>query len=182
MLASSAFLASAAATLPLQDAILSTSVHGEEDPAVESAILVWREISQSTIPANALKHVKKAWDSPVTTSVYQKLLADPHKYANRCSQAQGGGLSTGDWLHAAPITAVGLRLSDETNKMAVGHRLGSTSCQLQTCICGMAMDAKGSHGLSCRKSSPRQIRHAQLNDIVWRAVKKAQNPAVKESV
>ena len=39
---------------------LSKSVHGEEDPAVRSAILVWTEISQSTIPANALKHVQKA--------------------------------------------------------------------------------------------------------------------------
>ena len=77
MLASSAFLASAAATLPLQDAILARSVHGEEDPAVTSEILVWTKISQSTIPANALKHVQKAWDSPVTASVYQKLLVDP---------------------------------------------------------------------------------------------------------
>ena len=78
MLASSAVLTSAAATLPLQDAILSKFVHGEEDPAVRSAILVWTKISQSTIPANALKHVQKAWDSPVTASVYQKLLAGPH--------------------------------------------------------------------------------------------------------
>ena len=46
----------------------------------------------------------------------------------------------------------------------------------------MAVDAKGLHGLFCRNSSPRQIRHAQLNDIVWRAVKKAQYPAVKEPV
>ena len=51
-----------------------------------------------------------------------------------------------------------------------------------TCICGVAVNAKGLHGLSCRKSSPRQIRHAQLNDIVWRSVKKAQYLAVKEPV
>ena len=70
MLASSAFLASAAATLPLQDAILARSVHGEEDQAMRSAILEWTKISQSTIPANALKHVQKPWDSPVTASVY----------------------------------------------------------------------------------------------------------------
>ena len=78
VLAPSAFLASAAATLPLQDAILSRSVHGEDDPAMRSAILVWTEISLSTIPATALKHVQKACDSLVTASIYQKLLADPH--------------------------------------------------------------------------------------------------------
>ena len=72
------FLAQAGAKLPLQDAILSKSVHGEEDPAVRSALLVWTKISQSTIPANALKHIQQAWNSPVTTCVYQKLLANPH--------------------------------------------------------------------------------------------------------
>ena len=44
------------------------------------------------------------------------------------------------------------------------------------------VDAQGIYGLSCRKSAPRQIRHAQMNDIIWRSVKKAQYPAVKESV
>ena len=76
MLASSAFLASSAAMLSLQNAIISKS--GEDDPAVKSAFIVWTEISQSTIPANALKHVQKAWDSPMTASVYQTLLVDPH--------------------------------------------------------------------------------------------------------
>ena len=44
------------------------------------------------------------------------------------------------------------------------------------------VDAQGLHGLSCRKSAPRQIRHAQMNDIVWRSMKNAQYPAVKEPV
>ena len=51
MLVSSTFLVSAAAMLPRQDAILSKSVHGEEDPEVKSAIVVWSKISQSTIPS-----------------------------------------------------------------------------------------------------------------------------------
>ena len=161
MLASSAFLASAVATLPLQDAILARSVHGEEDPAMRLAILVWMKISQSTIPANALKHVQKALDSPVTASVYQKLLADPHNTPIDAARLRAvASEHAGDWLDAAPLTAVGLRLSDEAIRVAVGHRLGSTTCQPHTCICGVAVDSKGLHGLSCRKSSPRQIRHA----------------------
>ena len=44
------------------------------------------------------------------------------------------------------------------------------------------VDAQGLHGLSCRKSAPRQIRHAQMNDIIWRSVKKAQYPTVKKPV
>ena len=124
MLASSVFLASAAATLPLQDAILARSLHGEEDLAMSSAILVWTKISQSTIPANALKHVHKAWDSPVTAFVDQKLLADSHNTPIDAARLMAvASENAADWLHAAPITAVGLRLSDEAIRFAVGHRL-----------------------------------------------------------
>ena len=128
-------------------------------------------------------HVQKAWDSPVTASVYQKRLADTHNTSIDAARLRAvASEHAGDWLHAAPITAVGLHLSDDAIRVAVGHRLGSTTCQPHTCICGVAVNVKGLHELSCRKSSPRQIRHAQLNDIVWRAVKKAQYPAVKEPV
>ena len=51
-------------------------VRGEEDPVVRSAILAWTKISQSIFNANALRHIQKAWDSPVTTTFYQKLLSD----------------------------------------------------------------------------------------------------------
>ena len=38
------------------------------------------------------------------------------------------------------------------------------------------------HGLSYRKSAPGQQRHSQLNDIIWRAIKRAKMSAVKEPV
>ena len=72
----------------------------------------------------------------------------------------------GDWLNAPLITAVGLRLPDEAVRVAVGYRLGSTTCQPHTCICGTAVDVRGLHGLSYRKSSPRYTRHSQLNDLI----------------
>ena len=119
------------------------------------------------ITANALKHVQKAWDSPVTASVYQKLLADPHNPPIDAARLRAvASEHARDWLHAAQITVVGLRLSDEAIRVAVDHRLRSTTCQSNTCICGAAVNPKVLHGLSCRKSFPRQIRHAQLNDTV----------------
>jgi len=84
---------------------------------------------------------------------------------------------THDWLHAPPITAVGLRLSDEAIRVAVAHR-PSKACEPRTCVCGKAVDARGLHGLSCRSSAPRQQRHSHLNDILWRAIKRAQMPDV----
>ena len=66
--------------------------------------------------------------------------------------------------------------------MAVGYRLGSTTCQRHTYICGTAVDARELHGLSCRKSSPRHIRRSQLNDLIWRAVKNAKISATNEPI
>ena len=39
-----------------------------------------------------------------------------------------------DWLHAPPITAVGLTLSDEAIRVAVAQRLGSKACEPHTCV------------------------------------------------
>ena len=36
---------------------------------------------------------------------------------------------SGDWLHARPISACGLRLDNEAIRVAVGLRLGVTLCQ-----------------------------------------------------
>ena len=55
-------------------------------------------------------------------------------------------------------------------------------CEPHTCVCGKAVDARGLHGLACRRSAPRKQRHSHLNDIIWRAMKRAQIPAVKEPV
>ena len=52
----------------------------------------------------------------------------------------------------------------------------------QTCLCGKVVDERGLHGLSCRMSAARYQRHSHLNDIIWRAIKKAQTSAVKEPV
>ena len=44
------------------------------------------------------------------------------------------------------------------------------------------VDARGLHSLARRKSAPRHKRHSQLNDLIWRAIKKAQIPASKEPI
>ena len=51
-----------------------------------------------------------------------------------------------------------------------------------TCVCGTQVDARDLHGLAFKKSKPRHIRHAMVNNIIWRAIMKAQVPASKEQV
>ena len=85
-----------------------------------------------------------------------------------------------DWFHAPPITAVSLRLSDETIRVAVSYRLEGATCQPHSCVCNVMVDKTSLHGLFCKKFAPRHIHFAQLNDVIWRAVKRAQYPSEKE--
>jgi len=42
------------------------------------------------------------------------------------------------------------------------------------------VDARGTHGLSCRKSADKGAHHQQLNDLVYRTLRRADIPAAKE--
>jgi len=57
-----------------------------------------------------------------------------------------------------------------------GARAGSDNfaCKPHRCGCGKVVDARGLHGLACRKSAPRQRRHSHLSDIIWHAMQRAQ--------
>ena len=77
MLAPSAFLASAAATLPHQEAILSASVAGADDTAVSNIKTTRSCLANTTEPSDLSKHIKRAWDAPVT---------------NRCNDGSGTGM------------------------------------------------------------------------------------------
>ena len=83
-------------------------------------------------------------------------------------------------MSAPPLSAAGLRLDDDTIRIAVGLRLGTSLCLPHTCPCGKAVDARGIHGLSCQRSAGRSTRHSLLNDIIHRALIKAKIPAHKE--
>ena len=118
----------------------------------------------------------------LATVVHQDLLSRCVSEVDVARMKAAGIPHAGDWLNAPPITAVGLRLSDEAIGVAVEYRLRSFTCQPHTCICGNKVDARGLHGLSCRKSTQRHIRHSPVNDLIWRAVRKAQIPTFKEPV
>ena len=80
-----------------------------------------------------------------------------------------GAKESGAWLHALPIDSVGLRLDDNSVRIAVGLRLGVPVCGAHKCHhCGADVNEFGRHvhGLSCRKSEGRHQRHAALNNII----------------
>ena len=67
-------------------------------------------------------------------------------------------------------------------RVAERYQLGLGTSEPHTCPCGKDVDVKGLHGLSCRRSSARQQRHTKLNDVIWRAIKRAQKPVAKKPV
>ena len=83
-------------------------------------------------------------------------------------------------MNALPITSCGLRLDDRAVSIAVGLRLGLDLCAPHVCPCGVLVDSKGTHGLSCKRSFGRSTRHNILNDLVHRTLIRALVPSVRE--
>ena len=80
---------------------------------------------------------------------------------------------SGDWLNALPITSCGLRLEDDAIRVAVGLRLGASLCEPHQCTCGNMINTRGNHGLSCKRSAGRTLRHNYINDLVYHALLQA---------
>ena len=95
-----------------------------------------------------------------------------------CSQKESGA-----WLTAPPISALGLRMSNEAVRIAIGLRLGAPICTPHSCnLCGSQIDKLGTHGLSCRRSPGRIPRHEALNSIMQQSLTAAKVPSILEPV
>ena len=139
-------------------------------------------MDQTEEPLQLLRAIQKEWDVAVALAIQADLLARADTPTDRARLLSACADHSGDWLNVPPITAVGLRLNDEMIRILMCTRLVARKCEQHTCPCGKTVDARGLHGLSCRKSAARHQKHSNLNDIIWREVKRAQIPAVKEPV
>jgi len=176
-LAPSAFLASAAGTRELQRRILDRSTTPADDPTFEVVMQQWRTLSNSEAPTDFRQ---RAMDNTVVVKEFDDLLSCQTDNFHRARLLAAASEHSGDWLHALPISACGLRLDNEAIRVATGLRLGCSLCESHQCPCGATTDVRGVHGLSCRRSAGRQSRHHYLNDLIWRALTRAGIPATKE--
>jgi hypothetical protein len=178
MLASSAFLASAAGTQTLQNLILQKCHILADD--IESSLTHWTQLSCSQAPTNLQESSQRTLDGTVTEQSFQAILSSTIDPMDRARLLAAAAPHSGDWLHALPITACGLRLSNEAVRVAVGLRLGTELCQVHQCTCGVNVDKRGLHVLSCKRNPGRTQRHHFINDLIWRAMSRASIPSVKE--
>jgi len=127
-----------------------------------------------------LIYSQKSLDNRVTQAVHTHLLENAADGLDKARLLAVSAPHSGDWLNAIPLSSCGLRLDDEAVRVAVGLRLGTSLCEPHSCFCGASVNVLGTHGLACKRSSGRIGRHNFLNDIIWRAMNRANIPAVKE--
>ena len=179
LLATSAFLASAASTSRLQSNILGELDLGP-DPFVFWTLNRWTELFGVAPPPDTQAFVQRNWDAASVAKGMEFLrsnLSTPHDCARLLAVSAEHG---SEWLRAFPIASCGLRMDDEAVRVAVGLRLGCSLCEPHDCPCGTNVDSLGRHGLSCRMSAGRLQRHHVINDIICRALISADVPATRE--
>ena len=181
LLATSAFLASAASTLHIQDQIL-IGCSGDIIPFVSEFTDRWTTLSNLPALQAPESFRQAAWDEPLIQVDKACLVNSFSDHASLARLHAASAQHSGDWLHALPISSCGLRLDDEAVRVAVGFRLGVNLCVPHTCPCGSQVGSRGLHGLSCRLAHGRQARHHALNDLLWRALSSAGVPSTKEPV
>ncbi len=70
---------------------------------------------------------------------------------------------SGAWLRVLLVSSHGVRMDDNTVRIAVGLRLGMPVCSPHQCrLCSAKVDELGRHALSCRRSEGRHQRHTAL--------------------
>lgn len=178
-LASSAFLASAASTLPLQTLLLQRTQAVEIDTT--QSLIHWKGLSNEEKGlAQPQDSSQRMWDAAVIGRSFKSLIDKQIEPYHRARLLAAAAAHSGDWLSAIPISACGLRLSDEAVRVAVGLRLGTELGQVHRCTCGASVDTRGTHAFSCGHNPGRTQRHHYINDLIWRSLTRAGIPSVKE--
>ncbi len=177
-IAPSAFLASVHSSSELVDEILPPTSPPQLAPFVVEAKSAWSAGHVFPTPEGSAATKQKSWDSVRTVSTAQHLLDTAANDAERARLLAVSIKESGAWLRALPVSSLGLRMDDNTVRVAVGLRLGTSICGPHQCQhCSVIVDELGRHALSCRQSEGRHQRHTALNDIVKRALSSAKIPS-----
>jgi hypothetical protein len=177
-LALPAFLASAASTLSLQDAILIKSPC-PADSFVDMCLASWSSV-HGLLPAAPRSSKQSVWDHPGIAADRGVVAASKNTPREKAIFLSSVSDHSGDWLSTLPIASCGLHLDDNAVRVAVAMRLDLSVCEPHKCQCGEEVDAWGSHAFVCRKAPGRITRHQAINDMVARAFTSAGVPVMKE--
>ena len=137
---------------------------------------MWSFLSYANTPDQQVQCFQKAWDAPIMKKLSRAIDTSAKSDVEQSLTKSGLFPHSEDWLQAPPIASVGLLLSDEEIRLVVAYRLYTRACSSYTCTCGKAVDARR----SCRRSTPHHQCHSMINNIIWRAIKRAKILTYKE--
>ena len=146
-----AFLASSHSTAELVEAILPPHISALPAPHLEEAMLLWSAGHSHPAPEGAAASWQKGWELAGTTTTANRLLSEAADDAERARLLAVAAPESGAWLRALPVSALGLRMDDNTVRIAVGLRLGAPTCGPHQCRhCSVEVDVFGRHSLGCK--------------------------------
>jgi len=162
--------------LPLQSQILRNTQTADEDTS--TALKHWSSIRCTMWPFFPRWQPESLWFHCCPTCIPNSTRESNNSISPSLTSCRS---SSAQWrlaLHACSSnisnSACGLRLNNyEALRVAVGLRLGSELYQPYRCICGVSVDTRGSHALSCRRNLGRSQRYHFVNDLIWRSLSKA---------
>ena len=140
----------------------------------------WSHGQDISPPSGSTACIQKAWDAAIVSTAAESLLENAPDDLVRARLLASSSKESGAWLHPLPISSLGLRMDDNTIRVAVDLRLGSTLCRPYSCQhCGAKVEHLATHmySLSCKKSEGRHYRHAAVNDILYRTLASAHIPS-----
>ena len=160
------------------DALASDDLRGG-DRDVVSVRESWQK-QCSVAPLDLLGSQRK-WDGLLCEVALNNLLVDADQW-DRCRFLAAKSAHSAAWSEAVPIPVLGNFLGAEELRVAVVLRVGANIFGAPTCLCkcGVKMDAKGYHGLSCRLNEGRPPRHAEINSIIKKCLGKIGLPSILE--
>ena len=120
-LAPSAFLA---ACYDLIKQILPAGFCDLNYDLLPSALRVWSQGHDNPPPTVPDSFLQKSWDKHLVKATLNHLLDACDSDQSRARLLAATEKESGAWLHALPVSSLGLRLDDDTIKIAVGLRLG----------------------------------------------------------
>ena len=164
-----AYLSSVCAVSRGVQSMVPPGIFNQENSFFNTAKERWRILAESEPPTNLSS--QKEWDMPVCKKILDSLLASAPSDKDKARLLAVSSTNASDWLNALPIPSLGLKLDDNSLKIACALRLGATICQPHNCIrCGKQVDPSGTHGLSCERSAGRHSRHSRINYIIKRSL------------
>ena len=130
---------------------------------------MWLHGHNCQAPVGAGAAQQKHWDNISAGQLAERLLNEASDDVSRARLLASATKESGAWLHELPVASLGLRLYDDSLRIAVGLQLGAPICGPYSCkYCGAEVNAIGRHALSCRKSEGRHHHHAAVNDTIQR--------------